>query len=931
MPHPLRTRSTLETPAGTFDLHARTRAWLWATLVVAILLVPVSAGLAAAVRPSPAAPGSTAPAAVGLYDPLRGDPALGVPRYNVTTAHLGSPHGQLYGPESPVWLAYDSADASFWVADLPNTVVVVPANQTWTASAVVAVGTDPFDVAVDNTTDEVFVTNTGSDNVSVISGATDLPIGSVGVGSQPTGIAYDSATNYVYVANQGSNTVTVFSASTLQVLTNISVGFGPLGVAFDPATGYIFVANYDSYTVSVIWGVDDAILATVPVGIDPTGVAVDNATDNVYVTNQGSSNISVILADTDYTVVLSIPVTTTDATVLQGIAYDSDTKQLWVGAGSEYLILINATAEQVAYIYSTDPAGVAWDPTAGTMCFTNTGNATFECYTNPQINTDTVTVTFTETGLPGSVWWNVTVVNGGPKQESNGSTIVFSVVEYYFDPWVAGAYPFYIPETDGYVAADPSPTVNISTSPVNVPVSFSQDPRNTRSASTKPVSRSATAGGSTSTTRSSSPTGGRSRSTNRTAPTPTLPRASRTTSVTAAAISTYSGGPAWFTVDYGVSTASVEFEQYGLPNGTAWYVNFTSGPQGFTLPSSGTVTGPYTIIGLENGSYTYTVATSNKAFVTLQNRTLDEYDGLPYAVAINFTGIPLNATFNEIGLPTSTDWTVNLGGTPGNANNSQIVIPVEAGVYAFTVGAINGYNATPWQGTLPVTEGGTNSVTITFASTWKFATTFRETGLPDGTGWSVSIAGQFESSLTSNVTLLEPNGTYGYVIQAVAGYTTTYSGTFSVAGSNQTIDVVFVAATYPIIIVEFGLPNGTAWTVTVSNASTGFSVTHGSNGSAILFYLPNGTYSISVSVPAGYSANLSSAIFTVAGTNSAAPKVHASPTGVTMPIGTTPLPASTIPPLYWVALGAMAAVIVMLVAFVVWSRQRPPPPGTPKT
>jgi YVTN family beta-propeller protein len=412
------------------------------------------------------------------WDPLIGAPALGVPRYQVTTTHLAPAYSPPYVSGSPTWLAYVSTDQSMWVASPPSSVDIVASNSNpfGNVSLILPVGSDPFGVSVDGARGEVFVTNTGSNNVSVISDTGHQSVGSIGVGQEPMGIAFDATTGETYVADEGSNSVAVISDATLRVVASVAVGFSPIGVAFDPTTGAVFVTNFGSYSVSVIDGASHAVVATVPAGIGPYGVAVDSATDNVYVTNQGSENVTVINARTD-SIVATIPVVTSEPTLLQlqGIAYDSRTGQLWVGAGSWYLIVLNASAESVAYVYTTDPSGVAYDPDTGAVCATNSANATFECYLLATPLTNTVPVTFTETGLPSGTPWNISA-RGGPTLLADSAQAVFYVVEDTNSGPFGTAYTFLLPSAHGYVALDPHPTANVTTSPVSISVSFRLGP-----------------------------------------------------------------------------------------------------------------------------------------------------------------------------------------------------------------------------------------------------------------------------------------------------------------------------------------------------------------------------------------------------------------------------------------------------------------------
>ncbi|MDP4689303.1 MAG: hypothetical protein NWS32_00955, partial [Candidatus Nanopelagicales bacterium] len=125
---------------------------------------------------------------------------------------------------------------------------------------------------------------------SVAAASTLAVITTIGVGSNPIGVAVDDVDDTVYVTNRGSDNVSVINGR-LGVLTDdtITVGDGPQGVAVDQGDDTVYVTNYFSGTVSVINGrlgvrTDD----TITVGFNPSGVAVNEGDDTVYVTNFNS-------------------------------------------------------------------------------------------------------------------------------------------------------------------------------------------------------------------------------------------------------------------------------------------------------------------------------------------------------------------------------------------------------------------------------------------------------------------------------------------------------------------------------------------------------------------------------------------------------------------------------------------------------------------
>ncbi len=71
-------------------------------------------------------------------------------------------------------------------------------------------------------------------------------------GLNPVAAAFDSTNGYVYVANKGSNNVSVINGASNAVTGTITVGSYPDAAAFGSTNGCVYVANYNSGTLSII-------------------------------------------------------------------------------------------------------------------------------------------------------------------------------------------------------------------------------------------------------------------------------------------------------------------------------------------------------------------------------------------------------------------------------------------------------------------------------------------------------------------------------------------------------------------------------------------------------------------------------------------------------------------------------------------------------
>ena len=134
----------------------------------------------------------------------------------------------------------------------------------------------------------------------------------------------------------------------------------------------------------------------------------------------------------------------------------------------------------------------------------------------------------------------------------------------------------------------------------------------------------------------------------------------------------------------------------------------------------------------------------------------------------------------------------------------------------------------------------------------RYAVTFIENGLPAGTPWSLYFneAAIANSSTTTEIVVNATDGNYVYTVNPSKRYVPNLpDGNVSVQGSPAKVIVQFSSTangTYPVSFTEVGLPNGTAWSITVGRvAMTSTNASH-------LFYLPNGTFSWGVGGVVGF-------------------------------------------------------------------------------
>lgn len=197
-------------------------------------------------------------------------------------------------------IAYDSINNMLYAANNTGHNVVVIRGLKMVAS--ITVGSSPMGVAVDSSINEIFVTNQGSDSVSVIDGKNNSVIHTIKlpVGSLPWSLAEDPNNDLVYVANAAGGNVYMISVATDKLTGSpIPVGTDPWGVAVAYDNDEVFVSNFGSASVTAISDSSNTVAATIPVGNNPY-LMVYVPTVVMYVAeagnSQGQDNISSICA-----------------------------------------------------------------------------------------------------------------------------------------------------------------------------------------------------------------------------------------------------------------------------------------------------------------------------------------------------------------------------------------------------------------------------------------------------------------------------------------------------------------------------------------------------------------------------------------------------------------------------------------------------------
>jgi YVTN family beta-propeller protein len=233
---------------------------------------------------------------------------------------------------------------------------------------------------------KAYITNWGSDTVSVIDTATNTVVATINVGHQPFGAAVTSDGSKVYITSQGTNTVQVIDGTTYTVGPVINVGGCPTGIAVTPNGSKVYVTNQTDGTVSVISTASNTA-KTVPLVSGPfdcngisdffptfglTGLTVGPDGTKVYVNGTCAfPNLSVIDTTTD-AVSATIPLNVDDCKSVHGIAVSPDGNKVYISLGFGGGVFDITTNTVTAFNASYRNFGVAVSPD-GSKLYTGHG------------------------------------------------------------------------------------------------------------------------------------------------------------------------------------------------------------------------------------------------------------------------------------------------------------------------------------------------------------------------------------------------------------------------------------------------------------------------------------------------------------------------------------------------------------------------------
>jgi len=243
----------------------------------------------------------------------------------------------------------------------------------------VPVGNDPRTLGSNFKINELYVSNFGSNTVSVINTTTKTVVDTISVGKGPLSPTSNDILKKLYVPSSTDNTISVIDETTHKVTKTLSVGKGPQYAAIDGLHGKVYVNNVVDKTVSIIDSATDTVVKTVPTGAGTTsnfGV-ISAVYHRYYLPNATDGTLTIINTDTD-TVTHTVSVGTAPVDTL----VDANGGDVYVvNQGSNSVSIINAATETT--IGSFGVGGSPWRMADGLnhLFILNTNGASLDSVT----------------------------------------------------------------------------------------------------------------------------------------------------------------------------------------------------------------------------------------------------------------------------------------------------------------------------------------------------------------------------------------------------------------------------------------------------------------------------------------------------------------------------------------------------------------------
>lgn len=239
----------------------------------------------------------------------------------------------------------------------------------------ITVGSNPDGIAYASSNGDLYVVDSGG--ITPIDTSTDTPLSPLGFGPGLQGIVFDPSNGYVYFTNPtGKDIGIIDSASNTLVGSFATFPYSPLQIAYDPSNGFLYVGT-SSDSVLAIDPDTGTIVARMSAGNYPGGIAIDPVTNDIYVVNVNDASVSV-MDGSNNSPSWTIPLDTqggTDVTYSESNGYIYASSFQLAGQGG-VITAIDTNDNMIVQRITVgqSPDGMALDPSNDKLYVANSGS-----------------------------------------------------------------------------------------------------------------------------------------------------------------------------------------------------------------------------------------------------------------------------------------------------------------------------------------------------------------------------------------------------------------------------------------------------------------------------------------------------------------------------------------------------------------------------
>ena len=243
----------------------------------------------------------------------------------------------------------------------------------------IQLGSQPIGIAINETTNKIYIGDLTDQTVTVVNGSTDHIDAVIHLTAAPYYLAVHAVTNKIYVTEGLANAVVVIDGGSNQVTATIPVGSGPRLVQVDSTRNRIYVDNTTGNSVTIIDGSDNSVLRTVSVGQMPLILLLNTLTNKAYVANFGDghgNNTSLSIIDG-----ASFSVQTLTFNGVSSMDVDQVSNKIsLITANNTVTIVDGATLTNSVITVGNAPSDVESDAVTNMLYVMNSGDNTVSVY-----------------------------------------------------------------------------------------------------------------------------------------------------------------------------------------------------------------------------------------------------------------------------------------------------------------------------------------------------------------------------------------------------------------------------------------------------------------------------------------------------------------------------------------------------------------------